>query len=143
MSEERDALVQAKRAGTPSYSLKVGDSVILGAIESVHVEKVLYDWLCYEVCCTKVDKTTGKRTLEHCIEPWYKIRPKFFGKSEFTTNEGIRLNYSNITSQLPPHLKEGACESADSQIIPARRIVRHGTVRATEYNRLSPELRPA
>ena len=143
MSEERDALVQAKRAGTPSYSFKVGDSVILGAIESVHVEKVLYDGLCYEVCCTKVDKTTGKRTLEHCIEPWYKIRPKFFGKSEFTTNEGIRLNYSNITSQLPPHLKEGACESADSQIIPARRIVRHGTVRATEYNRLSPVLRPA
>ena len=143
MSEERDALVQAKRAGTPSYSFKVGDSVILGAIESVHVEKVLYDGLCYEVCCTKVDKTTGKRTLEHCIEPWYKIRPKFFGKSQFTTNEGIRLNYSNITSQLPPHLKEGACESADSQIIPARRIVRHGTVRATEYNRLSPVLRPA
>lgn len=143
MSEERDALVQAKRAGTPSYSFKVGDSVILGAIESVHVEKVLYDGLCYEVCCTKVDKTTGKRTLEHRIEPWYKIRPKFFGKSEFTTNEGIRLNYSNITSQLPPHLKEGACESADSQIIPARRIVRHGTVRATEYNRLSPVLRPA
>lgn len=70
MSEERDALVQAKRAGTPSYSLKVGDSVILGAIESVHVEKVLYDGLCYEVCCTKVDKTTDKRTLEHCIEPW-------------------------------------------------------------------------
>lgn len=102
MSEERDALVQAKRAGTPSYSLKVGDSVILVAIESVHVEKVLYDGLCYEVCCTKVDKTTGKRTLEHCIEPWYKIRPKFFGKSEFTTNEDIRLNYSNITSQLPP-----------------------------------------
>ena len=102
MSEERDALVQAKRAGTPSYSLKVGDSVILGAIESVHVEKGLYDGLCYEVCCTKVDKTTGKRTLEHCIEPWYKIRPKFFGKSEFTTNEDIRLNYSNITSQLPP-----------------------------------------
>lgn len=143
MNEKRDALVQAKRAGTPSYSFKVGDSVILGAIESVHVEKVLYDGLCYEVCCTKVDKTTGKRTLEHRIEPWYKIRPKFFGKSEFTTNEGIRLNYSNITSQLPPHLKEGACESADSQIIPARRIVRHGTVRATEYNRLSPVLRPA
>lgn len=98
MNEKRDALVQAKRAGTPSYSFKVGDSVILGAIESVHVEKVLYDGLCYEVCCTKVDKTTGKRTLEHRIEPWYKIRPKFFGKSEFTTNEGIRLNYSNITS---------------------------------------------
>lgn len=108
MSEERDALVQAKRAGTPSYSLKVGDSVILGAIESVYVEKVLYDGLCYEVCCTKVDKTTGKRTLEHCIEPWCKIRPKFFGKSEFTTNEDIRLNYSNITieSLLFKHLSE-------------------------------------
>lgn len=92
MNEKRDALVQAKRAGTPSYSFKVGDSVILGAIESVHVEKVLYDGLCYEVCCTKVDKTTGKRTLEHRIEPWYKIRPKFFGKSEFTTNEVIRQN---------------------------------------------------
>lgn len=47
----------------------------------------------------------------------------------------FRVNY--------PHLKEGACESADPQIIPARRIVRHGTVRATEYNRLSPVLRPA
>ena len=102
MNEKRDALVQTKRAGTPSYSFKVGDSVILGAIESIHVENVLYDGLCYEVCCTKVDKTTGKRTLEHRIEPWYKIRPKFFGKSEFTTNEDIRLNYSNITSQLPP-----------------------------------------
>ena len=42
MSKERDALVQAKQAGTPSYSFKVGDSTILGAIESVHVEKVLY-----------------------------------------------------------------------------------------------------
>lgn len=51
-------------------------------------------------------------------------------------NEIVLVNY-------PPHLKEGACESADSQIIPARRIVRHGTVRATEYNRLSPVLRPA
>lgn len=30
MNEKRDALVQAKRAGTPSYSFKVGDSVILG-----------------------------------------------------------------------------------------------------------------
>ena len=50
-------------------------------------------------------------------------------------NEIVLVNY--------PHLKEGACESADLQIIPAQRTVRHGTVHATEYNRLSPVLRPA
>ena len=53
-----------------------------------------------------------------------------------------KLGYEIVLVNYP-HLKEGACESADSQIIPARRIVRHGTVRATEYNRLSPVLRPA
>lgn len=108
MSKERDALVQAKRAGKPTYSFDVGDNVRLGNLDSPRIEEVLDNKMVYKVSFVMTDKKTGEKTRVSRLTPWYRVRPLFNGKSTFTTNADIRLHYLNITieSTLYKHLSE-------------------------------------
>ena len=102
-----EVFVEASRAGDPSYSFKEGDKVVIGFLDSPKVEEVLCDEMVYKISYIETDKKTGVKTRHFRFVPWYSVRPAdFIGKSTFTTNEDIKLYYSNITieSLLHKHL---------------------------------------
>lgn len=94
-------LISAKRAGKPSYSLRVGEHAISGHLENVVVEEILDDGMCYRIAYDAPDVVhgfkTGKMHRESKVRAWYNVRPMPLNiQSSFTCNTDIKLRYTNI-----------------------------------------------
>lgn len=101
-AEMKNSLIEAGRAGTPSWRYSVGETVSYGHTE-VQIQEIYQDGLCYRVLAK--DKSG---TLTRVILPWFRLRKYKRGNSALISNSDIRLNYMNIDISilLMKHLLE-------------------------------------
>lgn len=107
---------KASRLGKPSYFFNVGDKVRYGGWESTVVTAVFDDGTFYEV--ESISNRVGReeRTRRNIVT-WFNLRRLEYGYTSFTSNENIRLNYSNtsVESLLSKHLLFGVDFNPDYQ----------------------------
>jgi hypothetical protein len=84
----------------PTYKFNIGDSVIIGNLKDVTVEKIIDDGKLYVVDYTGIDHNyvSPKRT-EHCkgVWMWTALRKPNDNKNSFVKNNDIRISYSQRT----------------------------------------------
>ena len=114
-SDIKDALTQAKFAGKPTYYFPVGATVVHGAWPETTVLEVIEDGLVYVV--RDVDMTQKKPDIREQVVAWISLRPKMPGSTSFSSNEDIRLSYSNLTieSLIYRHIFAGVDFEPDYQ----------------------------
>lgn len=90
-SKYEECLQQALRAGQPTYSFQVGETVRIGKVNHCTIREVLDNGLCY----LAEDNNHG------CVVwPWYSLRPLVNGTSAFTNLPHGKLHYMNITVEI-------------------------------------------
>lgn len=118
--ERKNAIRYAHRAGAPTRQYEIGVYVKYGGWEKSVIIDKFENGLYYEVRSeggqNNCRGTEGKR-VQCSFVPWAKLFPIRKGDSSFTTNEDIRLNYSNSTieSLLNKHLLSGVDFEPDYQ----------------------------
>lgn len=112
-NEERKNVIRyAHRAGAPTRQYEIGVYVKYGGWEESVIIDKFENGLYYEVRSEGEQNncrgTEGKR-VQCFFVPWVKLLPIRKGDSSFTTNEDIRLSYSNSTieSLLNKHFLSG------------------------------------
>lgn len=113
MNDYGRTLVSAKRAGKPTYFFEVGDKVKVGSLLDSVVDEVLDNGLCYRIKFREQDKKKYGEEETYREEtrffPWHNVRPLPLKlQSAFTSNEDIKLHYSNtdIRCLIYKHLLE-------------------------------------
>ena len=97
-----DSMRIARNAGEPTYRFEVGEKVLYGAWQECTITEVLFDGMVYTLDCSSVKKVYGVDTVvtDQQIQPWIRLRPAIPSEqrtSRFSTNEDIRLSYTNVT----------------------------------------------
>lgn len=92
--ELADAREKASRCGEPTYFFSAGDNVHYGAWPYATILNVLDNGRVYHVY-VKGTKPNGDVQEGDTYQPWIALRPLTAGKSRFSSNDDIRLNYSN------------------------------------------------
>ena len=106
---------KAARFGKPSYFFNVGDKVRYGGWNSTVITAVFDGGTFYEVV-TSNKEGKGERTSKNIVM-WLDLRRLEYGETSFTSNENIRLSYSNasVESLLSKHLLFGVDFNPDYQ----------------------------
>lgn len=101
-----DCRRKAAFIGKPSYRFEVGDKVRFGGWNSAVITKVFDDGMFYEVDAVSYGKENCIDRAEKHIVEWLRVRKLELQDTAFTSNEDIRLYYSNATveSLLFKHL---------------------------------------
>lgn len=95
--------------GNPSYRFEVGDKVRFRGWNSAVIMKVFDDGMFYQVDAVSFDKNNCIDRAEKHIVEWLRVRKLELQDTSFTSNEDIKLYYSNSTveSLLFKHLSFG------------------------------------
>lgn len=110
--ERKNAIRYAHRAGAPTRQYEIGVYVQYGGWEKSVIIDKFENGLYYEVR-SEGEWHDYRRKEAKCVQctfvPWAKLLPLRKGDSNFTTNEDIRLSYSNSTIEalLNKHLLSG------------------------------------
>ena len=86
----KECLMQALRAGQPTYQFRIGEEVRMGRAARKTICEVLDNGLCYLV-------TDGNKFV---CRPWYALRPLSTGSSSFTNLPNGKLHYSNVSVEI-------------------------------------------
>lgn len=91
LAEERE---RASRLGKPTYHFQVGEEVRYGGWENTTIAEVVDDG---QVYLLHGESTTpkGELTFKEHYANWAAVRPLAVGTTQFSTNDDIRLYYSN------------------------------------------------
>lgn len=89
----------------PTYCFKIGDKVSYGHFQDCTIEEVLYDGKVYGLRCISTESKYGKTYEEEVyrIATWVKVRPLTDGKSAFSKNQNIRINFIDSTVESLIH----------------------------------------
>lgn len=108
----------ALRAGSPTRQYEKGEKVRYGGWDKAIIKEKYENGLYYEVLCEgKNAPMTELAQTQLMFVPWVKLFPTQLGDSAFTSNEDIRINYTNssIESLLSRHLLTGVDFSPEYQ----------------------------
>lgn len=84
----------------PTYKFNAGDSVLIGNLKDVIIEKIIEDGKFYVVDYTGINHNYGNPIkTEHCkgVWVWTSIRKPNNNKNSFIKNNDIRINYMQRT----------------------------------------------
>lgn len=107
--DRKNAIRYSHRAGAPTRQYEVGEQVRYGGWEKTIIMNKFEGGLYYEVYSEDSRPKNKAERTQLSFVSWAKLLPLRTGNSSFTTNEDIRLNYSNSTieSLLNKHLLSG------------------------------------
>lgn len=98
------AILCAKRAGTPTYKMEVGDKVFYGAVRNPRIVEVIDDGLCYII---EYNKNNDSSEPEQQLVAWFQVRPTgWVSTKSFTAVNNVDITNYNITveSMISKHL---------------------------------------